>query len=155
MAILSCRSIIVRRHESTIYRSLCYLVSFYNVNYTVMSVRAQCNVCTRIKLKNVTLFLPVNSCPLRCDVERVRSTVGISVKYFLFEYVHNNTRQSNNPREEGGPIWRFVRHVNYAKQKTVDHPYSGNQVEEIFRNLPKSFTTPDVELDRSKMEDKN
>lgn len=33
MAILSCRSIIVRRHESTIYRSLCYLVSFYNVNY--------------------------------------------------------------------------------------------------------------------------
>lgn len=121
-----------------------------------MFVRAQCNVCTRIKFKKkVTLFLPVISCPLRCDVERVGSTVGISVKYFLFEYVHNNTRQSNNSREEGGPIWRFVRHVNYAKQKAVDHPYSGNQVEEILRNLPKSFTTPDVEFNRSKMEEKN
>lgn len=113
------------------------------------------HVCQNQIKKNVTLFLPAISCPLRCDVERVGSTVGISVKYFLFEYVHNNTRQSNNPREEGGPIWRFVRHVNYAKQKAVDHPYSGNQVEEILRNLPKSFPTPDVEFDRSKMEEKN
>lgn len=154
MAILSCRSIIVRRHESTIYRSLCYLVSFYNVNYTCLSEHSVTCALESNK-KNVTLFLPAISCPLRCGVERVGSTVGISVKYFLFEYVHNNTRQSNNPREEGGPIWRFVRHVNYAKQKTVDHPYSGNQVEEIFRNLPKSFTTPDVEFNGSKMEEKN
>lgn len=33
MVILSCRSIIVRRYEFIIYCSLCYLVSFYNVNY--------------------------------------------------------------------------------------------------------------------------
>lgn len=33
MVILSCRSIIVSRYEIIIYCSLCYLVSFYNVNY--------------------------------------------------------------------------------------------------------------------------
>lgn len=154
MAILSCRSIIVSRHESTIY-----IVVYVTWLVFIMSIIHVCQGTVyrvhKNQIKNVTLFLPVNSCPLRCDVERVGSTVGISVKYFLFEYVHNDTRQSNNPREECGPIWRFVGHVNYAKQKAVDHPYSGNQVEEILRNLPKSFPTPDVEFNRSKMEEKN
>lgn len=53
MVILSCRSIIVSRYEIIIYCSLCYLVSFYYVNYIcllrysvlcVLELNKKCNI---------------------------------------------------------------------------------------------------------------
>lgn len=89
MVILSCRSIIVRRYEFIIYCSLCYLVSFYNVNYIcLLEYSVMCVL--ELNKKKVILFLFVILCFLWCDVECVGFIVGISVKYFFFEYVYND-----------------------------------------------------------------
>lgn len=64
----------------------------------------------------------------------------------LFEYVHNITCRFIDLKEKGASIWCLFKHVYYAKQKSVNHRYSGNQIEEILQNLPEPFQTLTLSL---------